>query len=124
MMLVLLFSGSKNHESQPTKSPKAVYKQHFAKVCDLVSETTKLGNDLSTASLLSPMAIENVLTNSSLNRYDKVSRFMNEIYRSLSVDDNSETIVLLCRVLKKQDSKALDKIADSMLKELGMDLYG
>ena len=54
-----------------------------------------IGNDLSTASFLFLMTVENVLTNSSLSRYDKVSRFMSKIQRSLSVDNNPEIIVLL-----------------------------
>lgn len=105
----------------PLASPKDVFQDHFPKVCDVVPESTltKLGNDLAGARLLSCSVLDSIVTNASLSRYEKVNKYMVEIRRSLAVDDNPETIVLLAKVLKKQNNRVLDEIASSMLTKIG-----
>ena len=90
-------------------------------MCDAVPENTltKFGNDLAGARLLSYSVLDVVLTDSFLGRYEKVNKCMVEIRRSLADDNNPKTIVLLAKVLRKQKNRVLDKIASSMLTEIG-----
>ena len=97
-----------------------VFRKHNTKVCDVVSNTTKLGNDLATVRLIPDTVLDSIKTNESLSRYDKVSLYMDEIRRFLKANDDPATIVSLCDVLYKQESKPLDGIAYDMLTELGI----
>ena len=97
-----------------------VFRKHYTKVCDVVSDTTKLGNDLATVRLIPDTVLDSTETNESLSRYKKVSLYMDEIRRSLKADDDPATIQSLCDVLNKQKSKPLKRIADTMLTDLGI----
>ena len=105
----------------PLASPKDVFQDFFPKVCDVLPEhtLTKFGNDLAGARLVSYNVLDVVLTNNSLSRYEKVNKYMVEIRRSLAVDDSPKMIVLLAKVLKKQNNRVLHKIASSMLTKIG-----
>ncbi len=95
-----------------------IFRTYSAQVCDMVSNTTKLGNDLAKVTLISDNVMDSIETNTSLNRYAKVSQYMAEIRRSLQADNNPTIIVLLCNVLQTQGSN-VKMIADSMLTNLG-----
>ena len=96
-------------------SALSVFCKHFAKVCDVVSNTTKLGNDLVAAELISDTVQDSVDSNESLDRYRKVSKYMTEIRHSLKANDKSANLESFCHVLYQQKLKALDEIADTML---------
>ena len=58
-----------------------------------------------------------------ISRYQKASRLLNEIERSLRVFNKPEILISYCEVLKKQENPAIRRIADDMLKELGKFVY-
>ena len=103
------------------KSPSDVFRDHFGDVCDSIPESTctKLGNDLVSAQLLSDQILDNIVTNSSLNRYERVNKYMTVVRKTLVVNNDPNIIISLSSVLKKQKVAVLDKIADTMLTEIG-----
>ena len=84
----------------------------------VISDTERLANDLSSADLISYLVKDNVLT-TNLSRYQKASKLLNEIERSLLVINKSETLTSYCEVLKKQTNPTLTTISEKILKELG-----
>ncbi len=100
-------------------SAYSVFCKYFPKVCEIVSSTTKLGNDLVAAKLISDTVLDSVDSNESLDRYRKVSKYMTEIRHSLKANDKSANLESFCHVLYQQKLKALDEIADTMLTDIG-----
>ena len=92
-----------------------ILKSHLTSVLEVVSDTTKLANDLSSVDLIADVVKDKVLF-TNLSRYEGASILVNEVYWSLK---EPETLVSFCHVLKKQ-SNAASIVADSMLSELGM----
>ncbi len=100
-------------------SAKEILRKYSAEVCEVVSNTTKLGNDLVKATLITGHVMDSIETNYSLCSYAKVNRYMTEIRHSLqTVDDNLTTIKVLCGVLQAQGGN-VKMIGDSMLIDLG-----
>ena len=83
----------------------------------VISDTERLANDLSSADLISYQVKDDVIT-TNLSRYQKASKLLNEIERSLRVFNKSETLTSYCEVLKKQTNPTLTRIAENMLMEL------
>ena len=84
----------------------------------VIADTERLANDLSSADLISYQVKDDVIT-TNLSRYQKASRLLNEIERSLRVFNKSETLTSYCAVLKKQTNPTLTRIAQNMVMELG-----
>ena len=84
----------------------------------VISDTERLANDLSSADLISYLVKDDVLT-TNLSRYQKASKLLNEIERSLLAINKSETLTSYCEVLKKQTNPTLTRIARNILMELG-----
>ncbi len=116
--------GENNQQQQLSATIKdisalSVFLKYFPKVCEVVSSTTKLGNDLVAAKLISDTVLDSVDSNESLDRYRKVSKYMTEIRHSLKANDKSANLESFCHVLYQQKLKALDEIADTMLTDIG-----
>ena len=90
----------------------------MSEMLDVISDTERLANDLSSVDLISYHVKDDVIT-TPISRYQKASKLLNEIERSLisQVLDNQGILISFCEVLKKQNS-ALKRIAENMLKEL------
>ena len=84
----------------------------------VISDTERLANDLSSADLI-PFAVKDDVITTNLSRYQKASKLLNEIERSLLVINKSETLTSFSEVLKKQKNPALTIIAKNILMELG-----
>ena len=100
-------------------NPHHILKSHFTSILDAISNTTMLANDLSSVNLITDTVKDKVLTTTNLSRYERASMLMNEVQRSLKVFNKPETLASFCNVLKKQ-SIAADRVANTMLRELGM----
>ena len=82
-------------------------------------DTERLPNDLSSANLI-PYAIkDDLISTKGLSRYQKASKLLNEIERSLRNPNTPEILENFCLVLKKQENPALKRMAGEMLRELG-----
>ena len=91
----------------------------MSEMLDVISDTERLANDLSSVDLISYQVKDDVIT-TPISRYQKASKLLNEIERSLRVQvlDNRGILISYCEVLKKQKNSTLKRIADDMLKEL------
>ena len=85
-------------------------------------DTERLPNDLSSANLIPYSIKDDLISTKGLSRYQKASKLLNEIKRSLRNLNTPETLETFCLVLKKQENQALKQMAGEMLKELG-ELY-
>ena len=90
----------------------------MSEMLGVISDTERLANDLSSVDLISYHVKDDVIT-TPISRYQKASRLLNEIERSLRVFNKPEILISYCEVLKKQKNPALRRIAYDMLKELG-----
>ena len=92
----------------------------MSEMLGVISDTERLANDLSLVDLISYQVKDDVIT-TPISRYQKASKLLNEIERSLRVQvlDNRGILISYCEVLKKQKNSALTRIAENMLKELG-----
>jgi len=90
----------------------------MSKMLEMISDTERLANDLSSVDLISYPVKDDVIT-TNLSRYQKASKLLNEIERSLRVSTKPETLISYCEALKKQQNSALTRIAQDMLLELG-----
>ena len=91
----------------------------MSEMLGVISDTERLANDLSSVNLISYQVKDDVIT-TNLSRYQKASKLLNEIERSLRVQvlDNRGILISYCEVLKKQKNQALKRIADDMLMAL------
>ena len=82
-------------------------------------DTERLPNDLSSANLISYSIKDDLISTKGLSRYQKASKLLKEIERSLRNLNTPETLEKFCVVLKKQENEGLKRMAGEMLKELG-----
>ena len=82
-------------------------------------DTERLPNDLSSANLIPYSIKDDLISTKGLSRYQKASKLLNEIERSLRNLNTPETLEKLCLVLMKQENQALKRMGGEMLKELG-----
>ena len=82
-------------------------------------DTERLSNDLSSANLIPHSIKDDLITTKGLSRYQKASKLLNEIERSLRNLNTPEALEKFCLVLKKQENQGLKRMAGEMLKELG-----
>ena len=85
---------------------------------DVISDTERLANDLSSVNLISYPVKDEVIT-TNLSRYQKASKLLNEVERSFRVLNKPETLISYCEVLRKQKNRPLAIIAQNMLTDLG-----
>ena len=82
-------------------------------------DTERLPNDLSSANLIPYSIKDDLISTKGLSRYQKASKLLNEIERSLRNLNTPQILEKFCVVLKKQENQALKRMAGEMLKELG-----
>ena len=99
-------------------SPHIILKKHTSELLGIISDPDKLAVDMWSADLVPDPVKENVLTTIGLSRFQKSSKLLDEVYRSLKVFKRSDTLVKFCEVLKIQRNAGLTRIADEMLKQL------
>ena len=90
----------------------------MSEMLGVISDTERLANDLSSVNLIPYPVKDDVITTNIFSRYQKASKLLNEIDRSLRVFNKPETLILYCEVLKKQENPALIGIAMNMLMDL------
>ena len=82
-------------------------------------DSERLSNDLTSANLIPYSIKDDLISTKGLSRYQKASKLLNEIERSLRNLNTPETLESFCLVLKKQENQGLKRMAREMLKELG-----
>ena len=104
------------------KSPLNIFVRHMCEMLDVISDpdTERLPNDLSSANLIAYSMTDDLISTKGLSRYQKASILLNEIHRSLRCTNKPEILENFIKVLAKQENPALTRIAEHMLKELGM----
>ena len=102
-------------------TPFNILKRHFSEILDVVCDPNRLANDLWSVDLISNVVKDNIISTPSVPRYEKASKLLNEVQRSLKVNKNPETLILLCRVLTNQENSVISMICKTMMKELGRD---
>ena len=85
----------------------------------MVSDPNRLANDLWGVDLISNVVKDNIISTTSVPRYEKASKLLNEVQRSLNVNENPETLISLCKVLTNQKHAVISMICKTMMKELG-----
>ena len=90
----------------------------MSEMLGVISNTERLATDLFSVDLV-PYPVKDDVITTSLSRYQKASKILNEIERSLRDFNKPETLRSYCEVLKQQKNSALKRIADDILKELG-----
>ena len=100
-------------------APFKILKRHFSEILDVVSDPNRLANDLWGVDLISNVVKDNIISTPSVPRYEKASKLLNEVQRSLKVNENPETLILLCKALTNQKNLAISTICKTMFKELG-----
>ena len=90
----------------------------MSEMLGVISETERLANDLSSVDLI-PYSVKDEVITTNLSRYQKASKLLNEIKRSLRVFNKLKILMSYCEVLKKQENPALTGIAEDILSELG-----
>ena len=103
-------------------TPFNILKRHFSEILDVVSDPNRLANDLWGVNLISNVVKDNIISTPSVPRYEKASKLLNEVQRSLKVNENPETLISLCKVLTNQNNSVISMICKTMMKELGKEL--
>ena len=103
-------------------TPFNILKRHFSEILDVVSDPNRLANDLWSVDLISNVVKDNIISTPSVPRYEKTSKLLNEVQRSLKINKNPETLISLCRVLIDQKNSVISMICKTMMKELGKEL--
>ena len=88
----------------------------------MVSDPIRLANNLWGVNLISNVVKDNVISTPSVPRYEKASKLLNEVQRSLKVNETPETLIALCKVLTNQNNTVISMICKTMMKELGKEL--
>ena len=70
-------------------TPFNVLKRHFSEILDLLSDPNRLANDLWGVDLISNVVKDNIISTPSVPRYEKASKLLNEVQRSLKVKRHS-----------------------------------
>ena len=96
-------------------SPHIILKKHTSELLGIISNPDKLAVDMWSADLVPDSVKENVLTTIGLSRFQKSSKLLDEVYRSLKVFKRSDILVKFCEVLKIQRNAGLTRIANEML---------
>ena len=99
-----------------------ILKRHFSEILDVVSDPNRLANDLWGVDLISNVVKDNIISTPSVPRYEKASKLLNEVQRSLKVSENPETLISLCRVLTNQNNSVISIICKTMMKEISKEL--
>ena len=100
-------------------TPFNILKRHFSEILDVICDPNRLANDLWGVDLISNVVKDNIISTPSVPRYEKASKLLNEVQRSLKVNENPETLILLCKVLTNQKNSVISMICETMMKELG-----
>ena len=100
-------------------TPFNILKRHFSEILDVVSDPNRLANDLSGVDLISDVVKDNIISTPSVPRYEKASKLLNEVQRSLKVNENPDTLILLSKVLTNQKNSVISMICKAMMIELG-----
>ena len=101
-------------------SPYKILKSNLTDLPKVISAPHKLANDLFAYDLIGASLQKEVLTTPSLSHYDKGSKLVNKVLHSLETFDECKTLVKFCDILKKQDDPDLSRIANTMIRALGM----
>ena len=84
----------------------------------LILDPTKLGNDLVEENLVAAHTVQGLITILGVTNYEKSTRLVNEVSRSLSVKNDPQILLQFLTVLQKQDNPTLNDIVDNILKEI------
>ena len=103
-----------------TVSPYKILKSNLTDLLEVISAPDKLANDLLANNLIGASLQKEVLTTPNLSQYAKASKLVNKVLHSLETFDDCKTLVKFCDILKKQDDPDLCRIANTMIRELGM----
>ena len=101
-------------------SPYKILQSNLTNLLEVISAPDKLANDLLANNLIGDSLQKEVLTTPSLSHNDKASKLVNKVLHSLKTFDECKKLVKFCDILKKQDDPDLSRIANTMIRALGM----
>ena len=104
-------------------SPHIILKKHTSELLGIISDPDKLAVDMWSADLVPDPVKDNVLTTLGISRFQKSSKLLDEVYRSLKEFNSPDILVKFCEILKIQRNAGLTRIADDMLKQLSGEYY-
>ena len=107
-------------EEKAHRTPSIVFQENVHNICDAVSDadTYVLAKDFLNAGLISGPVEDDIMTNKSRNRLQRINTLLRDI-RNLfksSIVKEDELLSKICSVLHSQDNQALSQIADQMCK--------
>ena len=103
--------------------PHIIHKKHTSELLGIISDPDKLAVDMWSADLVPDPVKDNVLTTLGISRFQKSSKLLDEVYRSLKEFNSPDILVKFCEILKIQRNAGLTRIADDMLKQLLGEYY-
>ena len=115
---VKLTTSNTTSSSTGDTSPQYILRRHISELLGIISDPDKLAVDLWSAGLIPDPVKDNVLTTVGLSRFQKASKLVDEVYRSLDVFNSPDILVQFCEVLNIQHNPGLTRIANGMLKQL------
>ena len=85
----------------------------------LIPNLDKLANQLPSYGLISEEIKDEMLNESSLSRFKKASRLLNEAQHVLELSSEPKMLKSFCYTLKEDDDPALNGVANTMLNQMG-----
>ena len=123
---LLFLSGASYQQLKPSEikvlpdvSAKDVLRKNSAGIITLIVDPTKLGNDLVEENLVAAHIVRELITLLGVTNYEKSTRLVNEVSRSLSVKNDPQILLKFLTVLQKQGNPTLNDRVDNILKEIG-----
>ena len=105
-----------------SSKPSDILRRQLPSLSSTVEDAEKLADYIKATGLISSSTVDAIIEETAV-RAQRVRRFFAIIHRNMTVDllglDPSETLRVLCKeILKKQEQRELDAIANQMLSEL------
>ena len=105
----------------PTASAVDIFRRHSADITSLISDPTKLGNELVSADLIAKHVVDGLASQIGVSYYDRASKMVSVISQAMLVSQQSASQILLnfCVVLGNQQNIALNEIVEDIVCQLG-----
>ena len=105
-----------------TVSAVDIFRPHSADITSLISDPTRLGNELVSANLIAKHVVDGLASQRGVGDYDRASKMVSVISQAISVSSQqsaSQILLNFCVVLGNQQNIALNEIVEDIVCQLG-----
>lgn len=103
----------------PGVSAKEIFTTHSAYIISAVLDPIRLGNDLAAVNLVASTFVHGLATQHAFTNYEKTSQLVHVLSKNFLINDDTNVLLKICEILKKQEDAILDDIVLKMLKKIG-----